>query len=140
LELPQEAAHLQEGERGANLLPDGRVFVDGQLWFVVDRLGRVFLREKKPFAVLMRDGRLLGRDDRLIGRIFDHRAALPHDENNLFGLGENGTVVDYQDGEPKGAWRGCDSLLRTCTLVTYLVDVVIPSLRPPPMMPAPAFH
>ena len=48
---------------------DGRAFEGGSLRFVLDRVGRVTDDDGDAFAVLLRDGHLVGTDDRALGYV-----------------------------------------------------------------------
>jgi hypothetical protein len=107
--------------------PDGRVLEDGDLAFVVDRVGRVVDSEYEPFALLFSDGRLAGVEARPLGHIGVTNAAPPDRHQAWLSVMPDGAVVFYdEDGEriAGGRWRGCEGAAhRTCTLVTHLVTV-----------------
>jgi hypothetical protein len=118
-----------ERESGAHveLRPDGRVFVDGDLVFVVDRVGRVANDDYDAYAVLLPDGQLVGSDDVSLGRIGTTNASPPGAVQAWLALTPDGKVTYFDaDGERSfgGVWQGCDGpVLRTCTLVTQLLAV-----------------
>ena len=109
------------------LRPDGRVLIDGDVLFVIDRVGRVANDEYDAYAVLEPDGQLVGSDDVSLGRVGVTNASPPGGVEAWLAVTPDGKVTYFDsDGErtPGGAWRGCDGpLLRTCTLVTQLVAV-----------------
>jgi hypothetical protein len=105
--------------------PDGQVFEDGDLVFVVDRVGRVVDPDYEPVALLFPDGRLAGTNDRLLGQVGVSNAAPPDRAEAWLGVMPDGTVMYFApDGEREvgGRWQGCNGpALRTCTLVTHLL-------------------
>jgi hypothetical protein len=122
LDIPR--ARWERGDDTADLMPDGRVLVDGSLAFSIDRAGRVFEPDNTPIALLERDGRLIGKDDVVLGVIGVHNASLPGQAQAWLTVGDRGEVVMYdEDGERKsaGVWTGCGRAVRTCTLVTHVI-------------------
>jgi len=109
------------------LRPDGKVLVDGDLAFVIDRAGRVANDEYDPFAVLLPDGQLVGAGDRALGQIGTYNAAPPGARDAWLSVAPDGRVTYFDaDGERSagGVWRGCAGpVQRTCTLVTQLIAV-----------------
>jgi hypothetical protein len=112
------------GDSVAEITPDGRVIVDGSHSFSIDRTGRVFEPDNSPIALLEPDGRLIGKDDVLLGVVGLHNASLPGHTQAWLTVGEHGEVITYDDeGErhASGAWTGCGQAVRTCTLVTHVI-------------------
>ncbi|HLV65867.1 MAG TPA: hypothetical protein VKY73_08640 [Polyangiaceae bacterium] len=113
------------GEDPIELRPDGRVIEDGDVLFVVDRVGRVVDDDHEPVALLLPDGRLVGTDERALGYVGVSNAAPPWSGHAWVAVRPDGSVVHFApDGERSsgGHWQGCDGVaLRTCTLVTHLV-------------------
>lgn len=109
------------------LRPDGQVLVDGDLVFVIDRVGRVVNDDYDPFAVLEPDGHLIGDGDLALGRVGTTNASPPGAVEAWLAVMPDGKVTYFDaDGERTsgGAWQGCTGpLLRTCTLVTQLLAV-----------------
>lgn len=107
------------------LRPDGHVLVDGDLAFVIDRVGRVTDDDYDPFAVLLPDGQLIGTDDTYLGRLGVTNASPPGSVEAWLAVMPDGQVVYFdEDGQRSsgGTWRGCNgAVLRTCTLVTQLL-------------------
>ncbi len=103
---------------------DGKVFEDGDLLFVLDRVGRVVDAEYEPFAILLGDGRLVGTDDRALGQLGVTNAAPPGSQQAWLAVMPDGGVTAFgADGERCGfgRWAGCSGpVLRSCTLVTHL--------------------
>ena len=137
--VPREPPHWAEG--GARLVihparwerpdadaieitQDGKVMEDGSLLFLVDRAGRVVDEDYEPIAVLLPDGRLVGTDDRFLGRVGITNASPPHSGTAWLSILPDGTVLLFDsDGERSsgGVWRGCSGpSQRTCTLVTQI--------------------
>lgn len=105
---------------------DGRVLVDGSHSFSIDRIGRVFEPDNSPIALLLSDGRLIGKDDVLLGTVGLHNASLPGRARAWLTVGDRGDVILYDDeGERRsaGAWTGCGAAIRTCTLVTHVIAI-----------------
>jgi hypothetical protein len=122
VEIPR--ARWQRGSSAADIMPDGRVLVDGSHSFSIDRAGRVFEPDNSPIALLEPDGRLIGKDDVLLGVIGMHNSSLPGRTQAWLTVGEQGEVILYDDeGERRsaGTWTGCGQALRTCTLVTHVI-------------------
>ncbi|HEY6080620.1 MAG TPA: hypothetical protein VIW29_17520 [Polyangiaceae bacterium] len=107
--------------------PDGRVLVDGDLRFVLDRVGRVANDDYDPYAVLLPDGQLAGVDNATLGRLGVTNASPPGAVAAWLAVMPDGQVVYFStDGDRAsgGAWKGCTGpILRTCTLVTHLLAV-----------------
>jgi hypothetical protein len=122
------AAHWERSEGGpVDIQPNGHVLIDGDLTFVVDRVGRVADAEYEAFAVLEPDGQLVGENDQSLGRIGTTNASAPGAVEAWLSVMPDGHVVYFDtDGERSdgGVWQGCvGPVLRTCTLVTQLVAV-----------------
>ena len=109
------------------LRADGHVLIDGDLAFVLDRVGRVANVEYDPYAVLLPDGQLVGTDQQLLGRVGVTNAAPPGGLEAWLTVTPDGRVTYFDpDGERSsgGLWHGCaGAVQRTCTLVTQLVAV-----------------
>lgn len=109
------------------MMEDGRIYVRGVHRLSIDRAGRVFEPDGEPIAVLQPDGHLIGPDDKPMGRVGLHNAALPGRSTAWVSIGPQGEVIRYaDDGErlADGIWTGCGSAVRTCTLVSHLVGLV----------------
>jgi hypothetical protein len=105
-------------------MPDGRVLADGEHVFSIDVAGRVFNPDGDAVGVLQDDGRFLGKDDVLLGRIGIRNAALPGKTVAWLALSEQGEVLHFSeegDSQPDGGWEGCGAAVRACTLVTHLI-------------------
>ena len=104
---------------------NGEVVEDGDVLFVIDRVGRVVDPDYEPLAILLPDGRVIGTDDRLLGQVGITNAAPPWTGTAWLALMPDGAVTTFDadgDREFAGRWRGCSGAgLRTCTLVTHLV-------------------
>jgi hypothetical protein len=106
---------------------NGHVLVDGDLEYVLDRVGRVTNDDYDPYAVLLADGQLAGLDNTSLGRVGVNNASPPGAIEAWLSVGPDGRVTYYDsDGERSdgGTWRGCaGAMQRTCTLVTHLMAV-----------------
>jgi hypothetical protein len=124
--LALASARWERGGAGAvELRPSGEVLVDGDLTFVIDRVGRVTDDDYDPVAVLEPDGELVGADHSSLGRIGVTNASPPGVVQAWLSVAPSGEVTYFDpDGERSsgGTWRGCAGpVLRTCTLITQLV-------------------
>ena len=127
-ELSFAAARWErKGEDVVELRPGGHVLVDGDLTFVLDRVGRVADDDFEPYAVLLPDGQLAGLDNISLGRVGVTNASPPGAVEAWLSVAPDGRVTYYDsDGERSsgGVWRGCTGpVLRTCTLVSQLLAV-----------------
>lgn len=115
------------GADAVELRENGHVLIDGELVFVIDRVGRVTDDDYEPYAVLLPDGQLVGTDDVSLGRIGVTNASPPGAVEAWLAVAPEGDVTYFDpDGERNfgGLWRGCQgAVLRTCTLVTQLLAV-----------------
>jgi hypothetical protein len=123
LALP--TAQWQRDGDTIEIRPNGHVIEDGDLLYVIDRVGRVVDEDYEPVALLFPDGRLAGPDDRNMGHVGISNAAPPDRVEAWLAVTPDGAVTyfDY-DGERSagGRWTGCTgAALRTCTLVTHLM-------------------
>jgi hypothetical protein len=109
------------------LRADGHVLVDGDLTFVLDRVGRVANDDYDPYAVLLPDGHLVGNDRVSLGRVGVTNASPPGVLEAWLAVTPDGRVTYFDtDGERTsgGTWRGCAGpAQRTCTLITQLLAV-----------------
>ncbi len=127
LDLPR--ARWVRGDLTVDLLPDGRVLVNGEHELGLDRAGRVFTPEGDPLAVLELDGRVLGPGDQPLGHVGVVHATLPDRDVAWLSVTDDGEVLRYGEGGERrswGAWMGCDATPRSrqaCTLVTHLVGL-----------------
>jgi len=109
------------------LQADGKVLVDGDLAFVLDRVGRVANDDYDPYAVLLPDGQLVGSDQISLGRVGVTNASPPGVLEAWLAVTPDGRVTYFDsDGERTsgGVWHGCvGPALRSCTLITQLLAV-----------------
>jgi hypothetical protein len=125
LDIPR--ARWVYGDLTVDVLPDGRIFLNGEHELNVDRGGRVFDVQSEPMALLEPDGKLLGPDDALLGYVGELHASLPGDETAWLTVTLSGEVLRYLDDGDRasfGVWMGCNISPRahqTCTLVTHLL-------------------
>lgn len=107
------------------ILADGQVLEDGELFLVLDGAGRIADEDHDPYAVLLPDGYVAGSDQRALGRVGFANAAPPDSAAAWLTILPSGQVVYFDtDGERSagGTWRGCEGpQKRACTLVTHLV-------------------
>lgn len=110
-----------------DVMPDGRVLIDSEEVFALDRAGRVSDVEGEPLALLEPDGRVVAPSDRELGSVGSLHASRPGEPNAWLTVEPSGRVVGYgPEGERMnlGAWVGCGTSARahqTCTLVTHLL-------------------
>jgi len=126
LAIPKAVWVQSDGDK-VELLPDGRVLDDGDLLFVVDRVGRVVDSDYEPFALLFPDGRLAGSGGLPLGHVGMTNAAPPDRHEAWLAVMPDGNVVYFDEDGARaqgGRWSGCEGPAhRTCTLVTHLVAV-----------------
>ncbi|WP_437926878.1 hypothetical protein WMF37_48920 [Sorangium sp. So ce291] len=133
LDIPR--ARWVYADLAVDVMPDGKIFVNGDHELNVDRGGRVFGLEAEPVALLERDGRVTGPNDDALGKIGVLHASLPGEANAWLTVAESGAVIRYaEDGERQtfGVWLGCDATARahqTCTLVTHVLGLRIRKLE-----------
>lgn len=108
-----------------DLLEDGRVLINGEQVYLIDRVGRVADDEKEPVAVLQPNGVLAGTTRHTLGYLGDMSASPPGEQLAWLTIAPNGEVLRYDsDGNkfPSGVWTGCEGTkMRTCLLVTHLL-------------------
>lgn len=123
LVLPQ--ARWERDDETIEIRQNGHVVEDGDLIFVLDRVGRIVDEDYEPVALLFPDGRLAGTDDRNLGHVGVSNAAPPSRVEAWVAVTPDGAVTYFDsDGERSsgGRWTGCAGpAQRTCTLVTHLV-------------------
>lgn len=122
LDLPR--ARWSRGDVVIDLMPDGRVFGNGEHLFTIDAGGRVFDLENEPIALLEGDGQVVGNNDASLGRVGLRNASPPGVEAAWLTIEETGAVVRFDpEGGPlhDGFWAGCGAALRTCTLATHVL-------------------
>ncbi len=137
---PKEPPHWPEGgaplliaparwERGEDdpieILPNGQVVEDGDVLFVLDRVGRIVDEKYDPLGILLPDGNVVGTDNQALGFVGVSNAAPPWSQTAWLAVMPDGAVTLFaRDGERSfgGRWTGCaGAAQRTCTLVTHLV-------------------
>jgi hypothetical protein len=118
-------ARWERGGDTIDLLPDGRVLVDGDALWTIDAAGRITDEGRAPYAVLFADGRLIGTDDQPLGVVGAMNASPPGSGAAWLTVAPSGEVILYDPEGARamgGAWSGCQGpISRTCTLVTHLV-------------------
>ncbi|WP_437998018.1 hypothetical protein WMF26_46825 [Sorangium sp. So ce185] len=133
LDIPR--ARWVHGNLAVDVLPDGKILVNGEHQLNVDRGGRVFGLEAEPLALLEPDGRVIGPNDDPLGQIGVLHASLPGEATAWLTVAQSGAVIRYvEEGErePFGVWLGCGVTPRahqTCTLVTHLLGLRIRKLE-----------
>jgi hypothetical protein len=119
-----------------DVMPDGKVLIDGEEAFVVDRAGRVIDLDGEAIALLEPDGRLVGPGDRELGTVGSLHAARPREGSAWLTVEPSGRVVAYgPEGERLGLgmWVGCSASARAhqvCTLVTHLLTLRVRDANP----------
>ncbi len=143
LEIPR--ARWAHGYSTIDILPDGKVMVNGDWEISVDRSGRVFDTDADPIALLEPDGRIIGTGNASLGWMNDFHAARAGDKYAWLSVLPTGEVVQYdEDGDRQsaGVWIGCNGTPRShlvCTLVTHVLALRLGTLAstPPPGLYAP---
>src|SRR5262249_44477786 len=134
LDIPR--ARWTRGDKLIDLMPDGRVLGDGEQLFTIDRAGRVYQPDNEPVAVLQADGRLVGKDEALLGKRGIRNSSPPGKDIAWLSIGPRGEVVRFDsegDAHGDGGWVGCDPMVRACTLITHIVSLVESRSRRSPM-------
>jgi hypothetical protein len=127
LDIPR--ARWVYGLLTVDVMPDGKVFINGEHELNVDRGGRVFDTQAEPLALLEPDGRVVGPDDASLGTVGALHASLPGEKEAWLTVASSGVVVRYvEEGERSdlGVWMGCNVTMRaqqTCTLLTHLIGM-----------------
>jgi hypothetical protein len=122
-------ARWVRGDVVVEILPDGKVVIDGDHELSVDTAGRVVDADAEPVALLEPNGRVVGPDDKDLGQVGAMHASLPENETAWLSVMPSGEVVVYdEEGERHlfGVWVGCNrspSAHQVCTLVSHLVGV-----------------
>ena len=118
-----EATWEAQGQTIA-LHSNGYVEEDGELLWVLDRVGRVVDDDFHPVALLSGEGHLVGTDDVFLGWVGLHNAAPPWSGLAWLRVGSSGAVLLFGDGGQRvsgGRWTGCQGeVQRACTLITHL--------------------
>jgi len=113
------------GEDAIEIRSDGQVLEDGDLLFVVDRVGRIVDKDYDPVAILLPDGRVFGTESHPLGQVGVTNAAPPWSAQAWLAVTPDGAVTQFSaegDRSSLGRWQGCNGpALRTCTLVTHMV-------------------
>ncbi len=125
LEIPR--ARWTRGDKLIDIMPDGKVLGDGEHLFTIDRAGRVYQPDLEPVAVLQPDGRLVGKDDAVLGKIGVRNSSPPGKDIAWLSISDRGEVVRFDpdgDAHTDGGWVGCDPSIRACTLTTHIVSLV----------------
>lgn len=125
--LVMERSRWERPGDTVDLLPDGRVLIDGDLQWTIDTAGRVYDSDNRSVALLEPSGALVGNDDRALGIVGTTNASPPSSEHAWLSILPGGRVERFEpDGErlPGGGWAGCQGpALRTCVLVSHLVTL-----------------
>jgi hypothetical protein len=125
LDIPR--ARWTRGNRVIDIMPDGKVLLDGELLFTLDRAGRVYEPDNDPIALLQPDGVLAGAGDTAYGKIGLRNASPPGKVVAWLSIGEQGEVQRFDaegDPHPDGSWAGCGAAVRACTLTTHIIALV----------------
>ena len=126
LDIP--AARWARPSGDAELGANGTLRIGGEPWFRIDPEGRVRDAEGEAFALLEPDGRLVGRDDEVIGKVNDRMAIRASSGDTVIMLARGDLL--RRDGESErraGAWEGdCTrsaGAREACVLAAFLVTV-----------------
>jgi hypothetical protein len=134
IEIPR--ARWTRGDKLIDIMPDGHVLGDGEHLFTIDRAGRVYQPDHEPIAVLQPDGRLVGKDNTVLGKIGLRNSSAPGKQVAWVAIGDRGEVLRYDpDGDARvdGAWTGCEPAVRSCTLTTHIIALVETQSRRSPI-------
>ena len=134
LDIPR--ARWTRGDKLIDIMPDGKVLGDGEHLFTIDHAGRVYQPDLEPVAVLQADGRLVGKDEAVLGKIGLRNSSPPGKDIAWLSIGDRGEVVRFDpdgDAHTDGGWVGCNPSIRACTLATHIVTLVESRWRRSPM-------
>lgn len=129
LEIPR--ARYIKGELMIDVVPDGRVLLNGEHELTIDRAGRVYDPEGGSIALLEPDGRLIGADNVALGIVGALHASRPDDAYAWLSVLPVGEVIRYdEEGERTtfGVWMGCGYSPRAnqvCTLIAHMLGMGI---------------
>lgn len=129
LDIP--SARWALGQGTVDVMPDGRILINGEHELTIDRGGRVYDLEGDPVALLEQDGRVLGPGDKDLGMVGVMHASLPEEQTAWLSVTATGEVIRYDDEGERvyfGVWRGCNLSMRAahaCTLVTHIIGLKI---------------
>ncbi|HVR20732.1 MAG TPA: hypothetical protein VMS65_13575 [Polyangiaceae bacterium] len=114
-------------EDSIEIRANGQVLEDGDLIYVIDRVGRIVDEDYEAVAVLQPDGHLIGTDSTSLGQVGITNGAPPGRFSAWLSVRPDGTVVYFDDDGTqvsRGKWYGCTGpALRTCTLVTQIITL-----------------
>lgn len=125
LDLPRARATL--GYAVVDLLPDGRVLINGTHDLTVDRAGRVVNADGEAVAMLERDGKLSAPDDALLGAVGWATASKGDATSAWLMIHPNGELIRFEDSGERvsmGVWVGCGPTPRAsqaCLLVSHVL-------------------
>jgi hypothetical protein len=135
LDIPH--ARWVRGDASVEIAGDGRILVNGEHQLTIDRAGRIVDLEARPVALIERDGRLIGPDDKPLGMAGVWTASLPGETQAWLSLLPSGEVIRYgEDGArtSMGAWVGnCMASApahQTCMIVSHLLGMKLKDERP----------
>jgi hypothetical protein len=114
-------------EDSIEIRANGQIIEDGDLIYVLDRVGRVVDEDYEAVALLLPDGHLVGTDSTALGQVGITNASPPGRFTAWLSVRPDGTVVYFDDDGTqisRGKWHGCTGpALRTCTLVTHVITL-----------------
>lgn len=125
LALPR--ARWVQGDATVDLLPQGKVLVDGRHVLSLDAAGRVFEPDGSPVALLEPTGAVVGPDNEDLGTVGAVTAARPGQQVAWLALQPSGEVVLFGRrgrARPLGVWVGCGSApqgRQSCVLLSHLL-------------------
>ena len=127
-------ARWERGSDTVDVLPDGRVLVDGDHVFTLDAAGRIMNADHGSLALLHPDGTLIGNDEQRLGQVGIASASPPGSAAAWLTVAPTGEVTFYDPEGGRslgGAWSGCEGpMFRTCTLVSHMVAMRDVARRP----------
>src|SRR5262245_29730513 len=121
LDIPK--ARWVIGTATVDVIPDGKILINGEHEMTIDRGGRVYDEDSQPVALLERDGRLVGPDDEALGFVGAMSASKAGEQYAWLSVAPSGEVVTYDEDHERhlaGVWIGCNgspSAHQVCTLV-----------------------
>lgn len=129
LDVPRGASFTYEGWT-MHVADDGWIEMDGERTWLFDGSGRVFDVEGHLVAALLDDGRVVGEDDRDLGRVGGQSAAPPERSTAWLTIEPAGHVVRL-DAVGRmhgfGQWSDCDNP-EACVLISHLFGLELRAL------------
>jgi hypothetical protein len=121
-------ARWVRGDVTVDIQPDGKIFIDKDHTYTIDRAGRLYDIDQQPVALLEPDGSIVGPGNTPLGQVGSLYAARPGEATAWLTVTPAGEVIRYdQEGEriTMGAWVGqcarSASAHEVCVFISHLL-------------------